>query len=181
MSKYLDLVGEKFGLLAVISKAESVLGRTHFNCLCSCGNTTVASTVNLRKGLTTSCGCYRKNFRQLPKGEAAFNDLFYSYKWGAKKKGREFLLTKEEFRTITQSNCVYCGVSPNTERKVKLATNGTYLYNGVDRKDNSIGYTKENSQPCCTTCNQAKHTLTENQFLSWIDRLSTFQRNKNGS
>lgn len=181
MTKYANLVGHTFGRLTVVSRAENISNRIAYTCSCSCGGSVTTIASSLIRGATTSCGCYREEFRRLPEGEAAFNDLLYSYKWGAKKKGRSFELTKEEFKALTKSPCTYCGTPPLTVKSVKKATNGTYLYNGVDRKDNSLGYTVANTQPCCGICNQAKHTLTEDQFLNWVDRISTFQRNKHGT
>ena len=181
MSGLDDLTGKVFGKLTVVYRAPNMYGRVAYACSCSCGGEITTIAASLKRGTTISCGCYREDFRKLPEGEAAFNDLLYSYKWGAKKKGRSFELTKEEFRSLTKSPCVYCGSPAITVKSVKKATNGTYLYNGVDRKDNSLGYTVANTQPCCGICNQAKHTLTEDQFLNWVDRISTFQRNKNGT
>lgn len=61
----LDLTGERFGRLTVLSrnyeKQRQIKGnRSHWNCVCSCGNTVVVSADNLRRGLSTSCGCYQK-------------------------------------------------------------------------------------------------------------------------
>jgi hypothetical protein len=35
---------------------------------------------------------------------------------------------------------------------------GIYTYNGIDRVDNSKGYTPENTVPCCKICNKIKGT-----------------------
>ena len=55
---YIDRTGQEFGRLRVIAH-DHVAGRgeTYWRCLCSCGNTTVASSTNLRGGRTQSCGC----------------------------------------------------------------------------------------------------------------------------
>lgn len=37
---------------------------------------------------------------------------------------------------------------------------------GIDRKDNSIGYIKENCVPCCKRCNIAKNIYTVDDFIS---------------
>ncbi len=50
-----------------------------------------------------------------------------------------------------------------------------FKYNGVDRIDNAIGYTKENCVPCCAICNNSKSTLSLKDWLEWIERISTFQ------
>lgn len=55
---WIDRTGQEFGRLRVIAH-DHVEGRgeTYWQCLCSCGNTTVVSSSNLRGGRTQSCGC----------------------------------------------------------------------------------------------------------------------------
>lgn len=57
-----DLVGQKFGRLKVVShhSFNSAWCTTMWNCLCECGNTTVASSKHLRRGAKSSCGCLKK-------------------------------------------------------------------------------------------------------------------------
>lgn len=58
MSKLIDLTGQKFALLTVISRAENgSKGNAYWNCKCDCGNHTVVSGSNLRSGAVKSCGC----------------------------------------------------------------------------------------------------------------------------
>lgn len=58
MGKKLDLVGQRFGRLVVLSKAEeNSHGRTRFNCQCDCGNAKIAIGSLLNNGGVRSCGC----------------------------------------------------------------------------------------------------------------------------
>lgn len=61
-SRLKDIVGQKFGLLTVISRAKtsSKNRETKWNCLCECGNTKIIYGNSLKSGRTTSCGCYVK-------------------------------------------------------------------------------------------------------------------------
>ena len=60
MSRLSDLTGERFGRLTVINRAENAKdGHARWNCLCDCGNHTVACGNDLKKGTTRSCGCMR--------------------------------------------------------------------------------------------------------------------------
>ena len=43
--------------------------------------------------------------------------------------------------------------------------------NGIDRINNSVGYTEKNSVPCCGTCNVAKGQMTLAEFKLWIARI----------
>lgn len=59
------LIGQKFGRLTVISRAENCIdnqGRVQimFNCECDCGNMIVVRKRYLINGHTKSCGCFKK-------------------------------------------------------------------------------------------------------------------------
>lgn len=60
MGKFLDLTGQRFGRLTVISFShKNKRGVVYWSCKCDCGKETVASRSDLRGGNTQSCGCYR--------------------------------------------------------------------------------------------------------------------------
>lgn len=57
-TKALDLTGQRFGRLTVLSLSDKRQGgRRTWDCLCDCGNTALATTHELRAGKTKSCGC----------------------------------------------------------------------------------------------------------------------------
>ena len=58
--KRLDLTGQVFGRLKVLSYAHTKNGRAYWNCLCECGNKTIVQRGNLRFGSVKSCGCLWK-------------------------------------------------------------------------------------------------------------------------
>lgn len=61
MAKIIDLVGNKYGRLTVIKRGENTKqGQTTWVCLCECGNEKQFVSSNIRLGLSTSCGCFRK-------------------------------------------------------------------------------------------------------------------------
>lgn len=56
----IDLTGEKYGRLTVVKRVESSKsGKARWECKCSCGNTTIAISTDLRTGNTQGCGCLR--------------------------------------------------------------------------------------------------------------------------
>lgn len=58
---FIDLTGQRFGRLMVISRAENNKhGDAMWNCVCDCGNTHIVNGNNLKKGTTQSCGCLAK-------------------------------------------------------------------------------------------------------------------------
>lgn len=113
-----------------------------------------------------------------PPGEVGFNCLYEMYKRRSKKYNREFSLTKEQFKDLTQSDCYYCGAKPsmvynNKEKNIGdiAKENGKYIYNSIDRIDSTIGYTLENSRPCCKMCNTMKLDHSEAAFAEHIRKL----------
>lgn len=153
-----------------------------FLCKCICGNEKWIRKYNVINGKTKSCGCMRSEYarqnclnvlveaRRLPEGVAAIRKLLREYKSAAKQRDFQFELSEEEFLNITIQNCFYCGLVPSNVQESYHGC-GTYTYNGIDRIDNALGYTIENSVPCCTPCNIAKRAMTETEFYLWADRL----------
>lgn len=177
---YIDLTDQKFNRLKVLKLAKVVprksqKSRTYYwECLCDCGNKTIISTQKLRSG-QISCGCYKPG--RLPKGVAFLNKLFYKYKKDAISRGFIFDLKRDVFEKIIEENCHYCGSPPRFPKSRIQGFNGAPNINGIDRKDNKLGYTKSNSIPCCGDCNKAKSGRSYDSFCKWLDVIALF-RNK---
>lgn len=154
---------------------------------CECGVVKTILLKNYKNGQSLSCGCYNKSLTKgrpsvlrKDSGVSDLNHLFLVYKNGSKGRKLSFELTKQEFKELTSNNCTYCGVEPKqkTGRKKYTQTHGEYIYNGIDRIDNSLGYIKENCVPCCKICNYAKHKLTQLEFTNWLSKIVDFQMRK---
>ena len=57
--KKLDLTGQRYGDLTVLTPAENIGKHTAWLCRCICGREVVVKTDRLRSGRTVSCGCRR--------------------------------------------------------------------------------------------------------------------------
>lgn len=56
------------------------------------------------------------------------------------------------------------------EKNTKQEKKEIYLeYMGIDRKNSDIGYTPENSIPCCFRCNTMKNRMTFKQYLEKLN------------
>lgn len=55
--KKMDLTGQRFGKLLVLSPADNVGNKTAWHCRCDCGREIVAKTAHLRSGHVKTCGC----------------------------------------------------------------------------------------------------------------------------
>ena len=69
MGKFIDLTGQRFGRLVVLTQADiSSSGDARFSCLCDCGMRTVTWAKHLRNGDSKSCGCSRRKEHPTPEG-----------------------------------------------------------------------------------------------------------------
>lgn len=60
MSKLVDLTGQRFGRLTVISRAGNTkAGQSQWMCKCECGKQLIVAGQSLRNGRSKSCGCQR--------------------------------------------------------------------------------------------------------------------------
>jgi hypothetical protein len=176
-----DLTGLKFGKLTVIKLDHRGKNNSgyYWLCLCDCGKEKVIAGSHLRNGNTKSCGCWKKIFNKfrnrenktpMMRCESSFNALLGSYKARAKKKNLSFTLTKEEFKNLTSSNCYYCGTPP-LQWHNRQNFDGYYIYNGIDRVDNNLGYDINNCVPCCMNCNKSKGTQSQSDFINWVYKI----------
>jgi hypothetical protein len=156
--KYKDLTHQKFGLLTVLTRIKNdSKNRVQWKCICDCGGEKITNTYYLHHKQVSSCGCLRKLNSVKKYGTAAKNKCYSGYKNAAKKRKLLFTLTFEELIDICSKNCYYCNYPPKqTMNKNYAKVYGDFLHNGIDRKDNSIGYEISNCVPCCKVCNYAK-------------------------
>lgn len=190
MPKFLDRTNIRYGRLVVLEhKGKDKRGKHLWLCKCDCGNEKIVVSDNLSSGKSKSCGCLRKEFLS-KKGnqfglyedrQEAMMKVQYSHLKRRHKQNGMIgdVLDFETFSKISKSKCKYCGLEYSKEIKDRLneskskksLSDEVLKINGIDRIDNNIGYTKENSVPCCKYCNFAKHTMTEADFYSWIRRV----------
>lgn len=180
-----DLTGQRFGNLTVLGKGDWKEGAGRRSrlwlCRCDCGNTVQKRTQALTRGKdkARSCGCQSgPSHRKLPPGEGGFNRLvgkyLYQHKVRNKRRAKQgklplaVALSREEWRTLFQQACYYCGSPPS--KTTGYDESSTFVFNGVDRLDSSKGYHFDNCRSCCSRCNLLKGVLTHNEFIAWVRR-----------
>lgn len=84
---------------------------------------------------------------------------FAHYVSGAKSRGYSFELSYEQFMEFWNKPCYFCGSEIKTV--------------GIDRLDNSLGYTLDNCAPCCEVCNKMKKILSVETFLLQCKKIAT--------
>ena len=165
-----NLVGKKFNRLLPIT----YMGNSKWRCQCDCGNIVAVSTYNIEHGRVQSCGCLLKEIAgklsKKPPGVAAAHQVFCAYRKSASNRGYEFSITENRIMELIKEPCRYCGTKPHNIQKNKYG-NGDFIYNGIDRIDNNLGYTKDNVVPCCKICNRMKGSSSVAEFLGRVDAI----------
>ena len=85
------------------------------------------------------------------------NEKLCQSKRSAFSRGHEWYLSDEYAKKLFVEECHYCGCEQ---------------LNGIDRKDNSLGYTPDNCVSCCKKCNYAKHILGYTEFIDLCRKIS---------
>ena len=178
-TKIETLINKIFGDLIVIGEGEAAptkngYRRRKLKCKCSCNTIKDYNYHDLVYGHSKSCGCktaelMKEGKKYIPLAKARYR-LYQLYIRNAKKRNYCFELTYEQFEKLTLTNCKYCNIKPNyilpNRNKTEFCT-----YNGIDRVDNTQGYTLNNVVSCCKICNFAKEQQTLEQFKEWVIRI----------
>ncbi len=184
-----DLLGMTFGRLTVVAwagyKRRAGSRIANWICTCSCGKRRTVAATDLNGNHLHSCGCYiRENCRRVGKSARLADQLgekrclFRANKRGAAQRGYTWSLSFDEFCHLTAERCSYCHVEPS-RTSVLSEWSLPLTYNGVDRLDNSQGYTVDNCVTACSSCNFAKGGRSIADFHLWLTQLGEFRRADN--
>lgn len=194
--RFKSLINKKIHNWTVTDTPITIIKKAYYlTCVCECGKKGLVNMHALIKNGSKSCGCKKpvntEGFKKWakengspnkkPEGVASFNRLYGSYKHTSKIKNLPFNLTKEDFKILTSQNCHYCGAIPKKIRKTGIIENGGYAHNGVDRKNNDIGYIVDNCLPCCSICNYLKRAKGYEEFINLIYKISEHRKNEEKS
>ena len=75
MPKKIDLTGQKFNNLTVISAAQSRGGKTYWLCQCDCGNRKEIQGTHLKSGAIKSCGCKKQKMKNILTKEPKYCEI----------------------------------------------------------------------------------------------------------
>lgn len=95
----------------------------------------------------------------------------------AKRRNLVVSITPDFYLKKTQEKCYYCGNGLMGLAAVS-GYNGAFSYNGLDRIDNTKGYTEENVVTCCKHCNRAKDTMLQEDFIAMAHRIAQLHPTK---
>lgn len=173
----------RFGKLEVIKRdSNSKSGCSKWECLCDCGNIKIIEAGNLKNGHTQSCGCFRKEkMRQISRrepGQNGFSTLKNKYKKNARLRNLSWNLNDKQLKELFKGNCYYCNIEPiQISRAERYSTpeadaHSQFIYNGIDRLNNNIGYEYINCVPSCKMCNWMKLNFLLEDFLNKIKQIA---------
>ena len=127
-----------------------------------------------------SCGCMqsKRDRKVVDSGRRSaegtrveINTLMSIYKSNARKRGISFDLTYIQFETLVDGECFFCGdTGGNILRKRNY---NDYIYTGIDRIDNNVGYLPSNCISCCSWCNRAKNNGTLANFVDKCKKITS--------
>jgi hypothetical protein len=175
--------GQKWNYLTLVRWVRTEKHHALCEFLCACGSSIITSLQDVKHGNIKSCGCLRKEQARrmgnrygpklkLPIGQSGFNRLFRQYRYQALHRKIAFSLDLVTFSSKTKADCYYCGKPAGQFSEGSSNKDTHYVYNGLDRVNNALGYTVENTVPCCADCNRAKRTRIQDEFIAWAKRIA---------
>lgn len=123
---------------------------------------------NLELARATNRDWARKNRERMAESNARYaastKGRYTSLVRTAAERGHELELSQQEWFQIATLPCAYCG-------EPGLSAPTGY---GIDRIDSSLGYTKENSAPCCRDCNYMKSNFSADEFMMRVLKIVAY-------
>ena len=176
-----DLTNTKIGKLTVLKiyHKRNKNNRIMWECMCECGKQCIILGDLLNKSLrgktgTKSCGCLRNNAhnkikdREIAMWRQVYNSTIIKR---TKKYKNSNDIGFEKFIDMSKSPCYYCGLVGSNLFTDRLDKSIQFNFNGIDRLDSNGSYTINNSVTCCKHCNCAKNTMSEKEFINFINRV----------
>jgi len=153
-----DVSGKRFGKLIALKRVPNnrIPRATTWLCICDCGTEKIIRLHDMKSGHVRSCGCLKHRQKASLQKQRIYR-VWAAYRDRAKTRGNLWTIGKEEFHRMVKEPCTYCGYSHDLC--------------GIDRIDNTKGYSLENCTPCCGWCNIAKLNHTLDEFKTWAKEL----------
>lgn len=194
MSKFINLVNQKFGYLTVIERDFEKQGNTkkvYWKCKCDCSPDKIVSVRMdaLRSGVTISCGCYHKNIASKKSKNKKYNDylVYGDITFVFTSNNNIILIDTEDFHLIKD----YCwNITLNEYAQARDCSNGSLVLMHriitnapndkiVDHKNhNTLDNRKNNLRVCDYENNNANQLLSKNNTSGYKGVYWDKEKNK---
>jgi hypothetical protein len=163
----LDLTGQKFGDLSVVTWTKFKNLHRVWMCKCSCGKEHEVLGTHLVSGLTKSCGCKNHKSKSDSPCWTGYGDIsggmFSGIKLRAKKYNIIFNITIEYIWNLfleQKKKCALSGIEITMPEK-----SGSRPTASLDRIDSSKGYIEGNVQWVHKDVNWMKNSFNQDYFI----------------
>ncbi len=140
--KFIDLTGERFGKLKVLSFAYKKGTRTYWKCKCDCGGERIVSNDHLKRGDVIDCGCYKKHISHSTKHGMCKTRI---YRIWTLMKYRCFNPNRPEYKSYGGRGITVCDEWLDFAKFMKWSLENGYTDDlTLDRIDTNGNYCPEN-------------------------------------
>jgi hypothetical protein len=157
-------------VLELSNKAVKSQHSRYWKCKCDCGNIRIINQNRLICGKTTSCGCnhFRKGkYHSNWNGCGDMGGTFFGIiKWGAKTRGLDVSITKEEIWDLFLKQNKKCALT-GMELHFSTYSGGNDGNASLDRIDSNKGYTIDNVQWVHKDINIMKMDLSAEKLIEY--------------
>jgi len=140
-----DLTGRQFGRWLVLQRVEDKGMQPMWLCLCECGTRSSVTGYTLRKGLSTSCGCYmREVFTNLQHGATKGRRWSREYQSWSNMKARCLNPKHEHYKYYGGRGITICDQWLHSFANFFIDMGRRPNKMTIDRVDNAKGYAPDN-------------------------------------
>lgn len=182
MGKFIDLTGQRFGRLTVLSRAEDDITASgkhwvKWLCQCDCGNTKSIRSKYLTSGRIQSCGCKRKDIGYTKKTKNQYK-IYQTYAVIQTSKNDEIIIDIDDINICKQHTWFIHDGYPTAKINGKQVRLHKFLVNVmpgilVDHKNGNPLDNRRDNLRVCLPCDNAKNVKARDP-----DRISGVTYNK---
>jgi len=155
-----NLIGQRFGKLVVLedSGKRDASGRVFWFCLCDCKNNKTTRGDSLKSGNTTSCGCYRGEYKKIKHGDTRIGQRTKLYRIWVSMKNRCYRASSNAYKYYGGKGIAVCDEWRDNYVAFKFWAMLSGYQGGltIDRIDSAGNYEPNNCQWITRSENTAK-------------------------
>lgn len=175
-TKFKVEIGQKFGKWEIIDNTPIRKDRGYYfyKCKCQCGTERLVLNSNLKRKISTNCGCVKNNNpAHNYQGLENLSQKYYNnLKNGAESRNYKFEVTKRDLLDLFDGKCALTGV------KITLCRTPSKQTASVDRINSKLGYIKSNLQWVHKRVNWMKRNMSDEELFYWCNLIINNKNNE---